>query len=164
MSMKNKKLPNFISLVLNINLLSKKLPSTQNFTKIAKICIKTDLERRRVKQIYQKYRQNKWQRLSNYFQLRLLHYRSKQRLENFFSEKFREFSIGFFKKIIFYWSQYENDSWYSRRNRKLSEFYYFWKKNEKKTHAYEFAWPNGQKSRKMRFFAAGLSKHHRSQK
>ena len=102
MSMKNKKLPNFISLVLNINLLSKKLPPTQNFTKIAKICIKTDLERRRVKQIYQKYRQNKWQRLSNYFQLRLLHYRSKQRLENFFSEKFREFSIGFFKKIIFY--------------------------------------------------------------
>ena len=132
MSMKNKKLPNFISLVLNINLLSKKLPPTQNFTKIAKICIKTDLERRRVKQIYQKYRQNKWQRLSNYFQLRLLHYRSKQRLENFFSEKFREFSIGFLTKIIFYWSQYENDSWYRRRNIKVSEFYYFWKKNEKK--------------------------------
>ena len=131
MSMKNKKLPNFISLVLNINLLSKKLPPTQNFTKIAKICIKTDLERRRVKQIYQKYRQNKWQRLSNYFQLRLLHYRSKQRLENFFSEKFREFSIGFFKKIIFYWSQYENDSWYRRRNIKVSEFYYFWKKMKK---------------------------------
>ena len=132
MSMKNKKLPNFIRLVLNINLLSKKLPPTQNFTKIAKICIKTDLERRRVKQIYQKYRQNKWQRLSNYFQLRLLHYRSKQRLENFFSEKFREFSIGFFKKIIFYWSQYENDSWYRRRNIKVSEFYYFWKKKWKK--------------------------------
>ena len=102
MSMKNKKLPNCIRLVLIINLLSKKLPPTQNFTKKAKICIKTDLERRRVKQIYQKYRQNKWQRLSNWFQLRLLHYRSKQRLENFFSEKFREFSIGFFKKIIFY--------------------------------------------------------------
>ena len=131
---------------------------------MAKIGIKTALERRRVKQIYQKYRQNKWQRLFHHFQLCLLHYRTKQRLEEFFSEKFRGISIGFFKKIIFYWSQYENDNWYRLFRIKVSEFDYFWKKNEKKYAAYEFAWPKVQKSRKMRFFAAGLSKHHRSQK
>ena len=60
---------------------------------MAKIGIKTALERRRVKQIYQKYRQNKWQRLFHHFQLCLLHYRTKQRLE--------EFQSDFLKKLFF---------------------------------------------------------------
>ena len=138
------------SLIFYINWMSKNQQPTQNLTKTAKNCQKTALERRRVKQIHRKYRQKTLYQ----FRLSLLHYRFKKNWKIFFSKNL----IGFFKKINFYRSQYQNDSWYRRCHFKMSEFYYFWKRNGKKVAAYAFEWPKVEKIRKMRFFAAGLRK------
>ena len=77
--MKNKKMLNVISFILIINFISKNKPPTQNLTKMAKICLKTALERRRVKQMSQKYLQNKQQPIFNPIQLCLLRYRTRKR-------------------------------------------------------------------------------------
>ena len=82
-------MPNVISFIFIINLISKNKPPTQNSTKMAKIGIKTALERRRVKQMSKKYLQNKQKTIINQLQLCLLRYRSKKKIEEFFAVKFQ---------------------------------------------------------------------------
>ena len=152
MSMKNKKLPNCIRLVLNINLLSKKLPPTQNFTKIAKICIKTDLERRRVKQIYQKYHQKNRHYTYNQFWGFLLHYLSMKKIGEFFSEKIWS---DFLKKFIFTDLDLKMTAHIDVASFQCLNYLILRKKLEKNYAAYAKTCRKIQKSRKMRFF------HHR---